>query len=226
MSGLRSRPVALEDAPAGVIPVARADDRDTEDRVARARALWRDAVSIDGSPATAYLASRGLSYRGHALRWHPACPFGKDKHGAMLALVRDIHTNEPRAVHRTAIDGHGRKNPNIGSNGRMTLGPVSGCAVKLVDDHEVTNALGIGEGIETTLSLRLLPGLGLLPVWSLLSANGVASFPVLAGIESVWIATDNDASGTGKPRRPRHVIGSAPRAWRRSHSPRSPRAPT
>lgn len=173
-----------------VIVTPTPEDRD---RIERAGTLWREARSIEGTPAAVYLASRGVSYQGEALRWHPSCPFGKgERHGCMIGLVRNIVTNEPQAIHRTAIDATGRKID------RKAYGPIGGGAVKLTDDADVTKVIAIGEGIETALSIRELPDLGNMPVWSVLSANGIASFPVLPGIESVWIAADNDASGTGQ----------------------------
>lgn len=110
----------------------------------------------------------------------------------MIGLVRNIVTNEPQAIHRTAIDANGCKID------RKAYGPIGGGAVKLTDDADVTKVIAIGEGIETALSIRELPDLGNMPVWSVLSAGGITAFPVLPGIESVWIAADNDASGTGQ----------------------------
>jgi hypothetical protein len=161
-------------------------------RTAKAVAIWREAEPIAGTPAEAYLASRGLSYEGEALRWHPSCPFGRERLGCMLGLVRNIVTNEPQAIHRTAIDAYNRKID------RKAYGPVAGGAVKLTADHDVAIVIAIGEGIETAWSIRALPDLCNMPVWSLLSAGGVAAFPPLSGIESVWIAADNDASETGQ----------------------------
>lgn len=158
-----------------------------------ALAIWREARPIGGTPAVAYLASRGLSYQGEELRWHPSCPFGKgQRHGCMVALVRNIVTNEPQAIHRTAIDSNCRKID------RKAFGPIGGGAVKLTDNVDVSTVIAIGEGIETALSIPLLPMLGNMPVWSVLTAGGIATFPALPGIESVWIAADNDASGTGQ----------------------------
>lgn len=174
-------------------PVIVTPTPEDRDRIQRAGTLWREARSIEGTPAAVYLASRGVSYQGEALRWHPSCPFGKgERHGCMIGLVRNIVTNEPQAIHRTAIDATGRKID------RKAYGPIGGGAVKLTDDADVTKVIAIGEGIETALSIRELPDLGNMPVWSVLSANGIAAFPVLPGIESVWIAADNDASGTGQ----------------------------
>jgi phage/plasmid primase-like uncharacterized protein len=167
-------------------------------RTERAIDIWREAGPHAGTPAEAYLAGRGVTYRGNALRWHPACPFEKARLGCMVALVRNIVTNEPQAIHRTAIDRDGRKISDIGSNGRLALGPTGGAAIKLTDDADVTMAIAIGEGIETTLSIRHLHSLEKMPVWSVLNAGGISTFPALPGIETVWIAADNDASGTGQ----------------------------
>lgn len=178
-------------------PVRLAPQPEDRDRIERAGTIWREARPIAGTPAEAYLASRGVSYHGEELRWHPSCPFGKgERHGCMTGLVRNIITNEPQAVHRTAIDSAGRKQSHLGSNGRLSFGPVAGGAIKLYEPEWISVA--IGEGIETALSIRELPDLGNMPVWSLLSAGGITNFPVLPGIESVWIAADNDASGTGQ----------------------------
>lgn len=80
----------------------------------------------------------------------------------------------------------------------LALGPVGGGGVKLSEDAEVTRVVAIGEGIESTLSIRALPDLGTMPIWSLLSAGGIGAFPALPGIGTVWIALDNDQSGTGQ----------------------------
>lgn len=182
--------IPTDTRPAPDIVTPTPEDRE---RIERAGGLWRESRSIAGTPAEAYLASRGVSYAGEALRWHPRCPFGKgERHGCLIGLVRNIVTNEPQAIHRTAIDATGRKVD------RKAYGPIGGGAVKLTDDVDVTKVIGIGEGIETALSICELPDLGNMPVWSVLSANGIAAFPVLPGIESVWIAADNDASGTGQ----------------------------
>ena len=169
------------------------------DRTAAALGLWNQATDPAGTPVATYLASRGVTLppgaAGGAIRWHPACPFGKGvTTPCMVALVRDIHTDAPLAIHRTAIDRHGRKAEHGGLS-RMTLGPMAGGAVKLTPDAEVTLGLGIGEGLESTLSLRGLPGCEDLAVWALLAANQLAAFPVLPGLDGLWIAVDHDLTG-------------------------------
>jgi putative DNA primase/helicase len=167
-------------------------------RTELALSIWEHARPIGGTPVETYLRSRGIAYDGDTLRWHGNCPFGRDHVGAMIALVRNIATDKPQAIHRTAIDRDGRKLAQLGANGRLTLGPIGGGAVKLTCDENVTLAIAIGEGIESALSIRNLPNMGAMSVWALLAANQVAQFPVLGGIEALWVAVDNDATGTGQ----------------------------
>jgi hypothetical protein len=144
------------------------------------------------------MARRGLvlpdEAAGTAVRFHPSCPFAGKRLPAMVALVREVVTDTPKAIHRTALttDGHKVK---VDGKDRLALGPIAGGAVKLTPDADVTLALGIGEGIESTLSLRLAAEFGNSPVWSVISAGGIEHFPVLAGIETLWIAVDHDEAG-------------------------------
>jgi hypothetical protein len=111
----------------------------------------------------------------------------------MVALVRDVRSDAALAIHRTALNPDGTK-ATINGESRLALGPVAGGAIKLTADESVTVCLGVGEGTETTLSLRLSE-FGNSPLWALISAGGVEGFPVLPGIESLWIAVDNDPAG-------------------------------
>ena len=156
-----------------------------------ALAIWKEAVSAHGTPVERYLTSRHLTLPpgAEALRFHPACPFGNAKTAAMVALVRNIESNQPQAIHRTALD----------HTGKMSLGPIRGGAIKLTPDEDVTTALGIAEGIETALSMQRLPEWLGSPVWSVISASGISKFPLLAGIATLAIAADNDgADGAGE----------------------------
>jgi putative DNA primase/helicase len=172
-------------------------DHPDSERTVRALALWAETRDPAETPVEVYLRGRGfppIPPIGGAIRYHPSCPFAGRRTPAMVCLVRDIVTDEPKAMHRTALslDGHKVK---IGDNCRLSLGPVSGGAIKLTPDEDVTTCLGIGEGLESALSLRLAPEFGPSPVWSLLSAGGVGRFPVLAGVECLWIAVDHDPAG-------------------------------
>jgi putative DNA primase/helicase len=156
--------------------------------------IWSRATPIAGTPAHSYLAARGLyslppGADGEVLRFHPSCPYQGARRPCMLSLMRDIKTNAPRAIQRTALSEDGAK------LGRMTLGPKAGAAIKLTGDADVSTALTIGEGLETTLAGMML---GYAPAWALGDAGELAAFPVLPGIESITILVDHDRSGTGQ----------------------------
>jgi hypothetical protein len=177
-----------------------ADDERAK-RIKLALDIWNQRKPFRGSPAETYLYhTRGIGdwldtfpYLDKALGFHPKCPFGTGQHlPCMLALVREVRTNAPIALHRTALK-LGKRPERID---RKSLGPTRGGAIKISPDHEVHSGLLIGEGIETVLSASEL--LKFKPVWSLIDKQNLAKFPVLPGIESVTIAVDNDASGDGQ----------------------------
>jgi len=169
----------------------------TDDRQRTRSALdtWRASRSPIGTPVETYLMRRGLIVRASdSVRFHPACPFAGKYITAMIALVRNIVTNEPQAIHRTALDIAGNK-VKIDGKCRLALGPTANGAIKLTNDADVTYGLGIGEGVESTASLQMLPEWRGAPVWALLSAGGIAKFPVLSGIETLVVAVDHDNPG-------------------------------
>ncbi|MDH4990863.1 toprim domain-containing protein [Aquamicrobium lusatiense] len=141
--------------------------------------IWAKSIPLAGTLAETYLASRGLTYDGNALRFYPG---GR----AMVGLITDAITAEPIGIHRTFLDHKGNRTK------KLMLGAAAGGVVRLSDDADVTYGLGIGEGIETALAVPFRP------VWACLSAGQLAAFPVLAGIEALTIFADNDASGAGQ----------------------------
>ena len=91
--------------------VVKIDDED-EQRIKRALSIWSDTRQLRGTIAEKYLRSRCIEVPGEALevlRYHPSCSWGMGSQPGMVALVRDIITNEPCAVHRTALTVDGRK---------------------------------------------------------------------------------------------------------------------
>jgi Toprim domain/CHC2 zinc finger len=199
--------IGEEGAPRRSMPpslhIARAPDAHLDERGKAEWALriWDEAVDPRGTIVEKYLAMRALELppeaAGEALRFHPSCPFAGQKTPAMVALVRNIVSNAPQAIHRTALTPDGQKR-KIAGHARLSLGPTDGAAVKLTPDEHVTYAVGIGEGIESALSLRAIPKFGpLTPTWAVLNAAGVAKFPLLPAIESLWIGVDNDEAGIG-----------------------------
>lgn len=168
--------------------------------------LWAKARSPAGTLVPIYLASRGLHFprvllNGNAIRFHPQCPFKLDngktvRLPAMLALMRDVRTDEPRAIHRTALlpDGTGKARMPDGSSPKKMLGHAKGAVVKLIADEDVTLGLGLAEGIETALTPICS---GWLPVWACGSSGAIRGFPVLPGIERLTIFADADHNSRG-----------------------------
>jgi hypothetical protein len=170
--------------------------------------LWREAGPIISTPGADYLKWRhilqtALEAHGEVLRFHPSCPFGSARHRCLLALRRDIRSDEPRAIQRIALPQmHAIQQTTFtqfteagGKIARMTLGPKDGTAIKLSSDETVTQGLTVGEGLETVLAGMVK---GFRPAWVLGDASSVENFPVISGIEALTILVDNDASGRGQ----------------------------
>jgi putative DNA primase/helicase len=165
-------------------------DDDAGERIAVALRLWNAARDPCGTIVGDYLASRGIALpddiASDVVRFHPALKFNGGSVSGMIALFRDIASNKPCGIHRTFLDGEGRKLD------RKMLGRAKGAAIKLDADETVTLGLHIGEGLETCLAARLA---GFRPVWALGSASGIASFPVLGGIDAITILGEVNDGG-------------------------------
>jgi hypothetical protein len=167
-----------------------------------ALALWRASIEPRGTIVEQYLKSRALDLPREAafeaIRFRPNCYFGPDERfPAMVCLVRNIVTNEPQGIHRTALtaDGTAIKRPDKAGRlktFRKSLGSISVGAIKLDPDEDVEQGLSVGEGIETCLAGRQM---GLRPVWSAVNTSGVEKFPVLPSVDGLHIFKENDANG-------------------------------
>ncbi len=170
------------------VPPGRQQAAPDRSRTDLALKLWAASRAIHETLAAKYLAGRGIALEGdisHVLRFHPACAFGDGARlPCMVALYRDIHTNEAIGIHRTALT------PDAKKIDRKMLGMCRGAAIKLTPDCSAW--LGIGEGVETCLSVLQA---GMKPVWALGSAGGIAGFPALPGVENLSIFADHDQAG-------------------------------
>ena len=109
----------------------------------------------------------------------------------LVALVCNYLTFEPMSLHLTWVNPDGTK-PNIYKPRRLLAGHRKrGGAIFLWPNEAVDIALGIGEGIETSLTLARY----FRPVWSLIDAGNLKQFNVLPGIKSLTICGDNDDVG-------------------------------
>jgi putative DNA primase/helicase len=163
-------------------------------RIAMAMTLWDQAQAPEGTLVERYLRARRCELplnAGSVLRFHAGCPFGSQRFPAMIALMREVVTNAPRGILRTALgdDGSAKRQMPEGMDPRMMMGCPKGAAAIL---HPGAGRMGIGEGIETSLSARQIFGI---PVWAALSAGGVAACPIIPGIKQLTIFADYDLAG-------------------------------
>jgi putative DNA primase/helicase len=109
-------------------------------------------------------------------------------------LVTDVReAGRQLSLHRTWIADDGSSRKADVNRPRLLLknhSKAGGC-IRLWPDDLVTYGLGVAEGIETALTL----GRVFTPVWSLIDAGNLGSFPVLAGIDAVTVCVDHDPAG-------------------------------
>jgi putative DNA primase/helicase len=127
-------------------------EEDDAARIDRALRIWSEVQPVRGTLAEQYLARRGIQVPDEALdalgfHWH--CPFGERRAPALVALVQDIITGEPIAIHRRELTPDADK-----ADVWKVLGPKSGGAIRLArfDGGD----LAIGEGVETCLACMML----------------------------------------------------------------------
>lgn len=175
-------------APAAALPTARASGKGTLQ--AAAIRLWGAARAIEGTPAEAYLAGRGLAVDPAELRFHPRAPHGPRPltrlRPALVAAVRD--ESGLVAVHRSFLDP---RKPQLAAvpDPRCGLGPFGSGAVRL---GGIAPRLGLAEGIETALSASALFGL---PCWASLGTERFALVKLPPEVTELMLFLDNDAGG-------------------------------
>jgi len=149
--------------------------------------IWQQSVDPRGTIAEEYLRSRGLEIAddiaGSVIRYHPPFYCAGRTAAAMIALFRDIKTNEACGVSVTFLTKDAKKLD------RRFFGKVGNGAIKFGD---VTNTLSIGEGIESTLSGMAM---GYSPSWAVGSAGSIARFPVIEGITTLKIFGEKNDNG-------------------------------
>jgi hypothetical protein len=154
---------------------------------------WHEARDPRGTVVERYLRSRGISLpetvAGRVIRSHPALRRrGLPACHGMVALMRNVETGEPQAIHRTFLTSEGRK---VDGDAKRMLGPAAGAAIML--DRPEGEELVVGEGIETALSARPL-GITA-PAWALGSCRAIAALPVLPGIRRLLILGETGDGG-------------------------------
>lgn len=179
----------------GILGVVQACDRKAQRTQEDGRRilikLWTGAKSVtQGDPVWRYLQSRCGDPTGYLenIRFHPALkhPMG-GHHPGMLALLQP---NEGKAVgvHRTFLTEDGRK-ASVDPV-RMVFGECATLRMGGVQERS-----GVAEGIETAICASKAFKV---PCWAALNANGLKTWEPPAGVKTVLIFGDNDASFTGQ----------------------------
>src|SRR5262245_35547332 len=119
-----------------------------------------------GTIGETYLSRRGITLPedirdSGALGCHAACPVKiggvLKRKWALLAKLIGTHSNTFCGIQATFLNADGEKDPEVSGGSRRTYGSAKGAVCKLTRDEDVTTVLGIGEGIETTLSMLQIP---------------------------------------------------------------------
>lgn len=163
--------------------------------------LFAMAQPITGTPAETYLRNRGIAalHETGALRFHPRCYYRPEpSHAtetwpAMIAAVTDLN-GRITGAQRTWLDPDGFAPTNLGkapiATPRRAMGHLHGHAVRFGTAQDVMAA---GEGIETTLSLRM--ALPRMPMAAALSAAHLAAILFPAVLRRLYIIRDDDPAG-------------------------------
>jgi putative DNA primase/helicase len=186
----------------------RRDDKMTAERK-RERLIrtWRETVSLDqpeAEPVRRYLELRALAPILHKppslLRAHPALDYweGPCLVGRFPAMIAQLHSpaGDPATLHVTYLQLDGSGKAAVAAPKKVLPVPrkdaTKGGAIRLFDP--VDNVLGVAEGIETALSLRLISGIA---VWAAYCADNLARVELPSGLRELQISVDIDASGKG-----------------------------
>ncbi|MBF0454186.1 MAG: toprim domain-containing protein [Magnetococcales bacterium] len=195
--------------PAPVLPKQHHSEPPKVDSQARERlnTIWNNSIPLlrpEAEPVKKYFLNRGLDPilfdlpGGDVLRFQPELPYwhGGQEIGRFPALVGLVQAPNDIAVtlHRTYLSATGDKAPVPTAKKLMPPifeGASRGAAIRL---YQNGTQLGVTEGLETGLAVRIATGL---PVWSTVSAGGMANLIVPKNIKKVLIFADLDKSRAG-----------------------------
>jgi hypothetical protein len=193
----------LQDWANGTARTPERDQPSAAEKLAFALSIWEAAGSLRGTIGERYLAeTRGIDVARlpatlrEALRFHPRCPFGSgERHPCIVALMRDPATDAPVGIHRIGLC---QANGAVAKLDRRALGRMGVVKLWPVDG---AGQLVVGEGVETVLAAATrmsFRGAPLTPAWAVVSTHGLATLPVVAGVERLIQLVDHDTNGEGQ----------------------------
>ena len=158
------------------------------------RKVMEEALIIKpGDEVSRYLKARGLFRMTQDLMFHPALYEAETRQNlpAMIAPVRNVN-GVVISIHRTYLQAGEKAKINSPKKIMPPIGTVNGGAIRL---SPVSSHIGVAEGIETAIAAQMIFDV---PVWSVISANGLTTFELPNGVEEVAIFGDNDVNFTGQ----------------------------
>jgi len=179
-------------APASEKSVRVTSDRNLEERRARMRRFWSEALPIEGTVADRYLRARAITGEipgPDVLRFHPRMTSldDRERRPALLTSLVDAD-GVLQGLQVTLLSAHGAAKAAVPTP-RRTIGRLMGNYVRI---DAPSDTLVVAEGLETALSARRALGAG---AWALLSAENLAAFEPPRVIDRLIIAADKDEAG-------------------------------
>lgn len=205
--------LGLDRGPVNLPPIASKSaasdsaDENAANRQRYLRRLWNRSVPVESSdPVDTYLRkTRRLELLAmpSEIRYCEQLEYREEEKpgvwvttGVFPAMIARILSPSGALVglHRTYLTIDGKKAP-VTSPRKLTVAfpmATKGAAIKL---QPVGITLGVAEGMETALACHIATGL---PIWSTISAGGLASLVVPDIVQELIVFADNDRSGTGE----------------------------
>lgn len=162
--------------------------------------------SIDYADPTSYvpnyLSNRGvldvlINRGGSSTRFNPNTHYKDFPRGTpcLISLIQDYRDGSPIGIQRTPINQQGEK-----TNIRLNQGSTKDGAIFINSYDEVMSSeiLGVGEGVESTLSIAKIKGFEDVPLLSLINSGNLGNFKIPPHIKKLIVAVDNDESKAGE----------------------------
>ena len=170
------------------VHVATPPPADKVHKGAEARKLWANAHPIAGTPAETYLRRRNIDIGLPDCLRFARFRFAGEVRPMLIAAVAGPD-NRVQAIHRIVLKDDGSKADLDGGKVKFSLGPVRGGAIRLTP---AANCLIVCVGVEDGLTLLQQQGQA---VWAVTGDVALPAVQLPAGVRSVVVAHDNDASG-------------------------------
>ena len=172
-----------------------------------ARKVWADSLPIAGTPAEIYLRRRNIDIGLPDCLRFARLRFAGEVRPMLIAALAGPD-NRVQAIHRIVLKDDGSKADLDGGKVKFSLGPVMGGAIRLTGSG---NGMLVCVGIEDGLTLLQQQAQA---VWAVTGDVALPAVQLPAGVRSVVVAHDNDASGRAAGKKAANKLASEGRQVR------------